>query len=679
MHSGRVARALARDVARGRYVLEPGELRTIRVRDKLREVYTCRLTDLIVHGVVAEIVREATAPSLSARVYSYRPGTSWAEPVTRFAGWLRAHRRAEPDPLRRGVYVLRGDVDSYTDSIPLLPGSPVWSMLEHHLGAPLHPLVVDVVRPRLRTRDGIARRDRGLPMGQPIAPVLANLYLGALDTLLAAEPDGFSARYGDDFLFAHPDPGVFAAAVAGTAGVLDGLAMTVNATKRRIVYLTPAGRPAPDGVAATGAPDVTFLGARIRADGTVGLDRAKVRALLRDVDRRAAATAATVRPAPREAVGRAVCAAVNHALRPRTRHRRAALGEPAARGRHGPGAAAPARPPHRRDRRLGRDRPPRTAGLPRRALPDAARGLGPALSRRRPQRPRRRPWLRHSQRHRPRPNAGSPARPPATREWCCWRRRSSPGAPAATPGTGCVASGRPGWSSARPRPCSPSWRSARCPTGERRAGGRRARGDDAGRAPVVGRAGGPARPDARTAPHRPTAPRTGGDRRLADGGSGARRGDASRSLSRPSRSAGSCTAPPARPRRYVASARAGPGAGTPAAGLPLRGLRHPPDPQAPGRDVRAAGAGHGDPAGGHADAGSVGPGVSAVVTTLLCRGTDACATRGGCTGSSDSPRAPTSVAPPLVAALRGRVREAAAAGAANARDRRRRAARARGC
>jgi hypothetical protein len=318
MHSGRVARALARDVARGRYVLEPGELRTIRVRDKLREVYTCRLTDLIVHGVVAEIVREATAPSLSARVYSYRPGTSWAEPVTGFAGWLRAHRRTEPDPLRRGVYVLRGDVDSYTDSIPLLPGSPVWSMLEHYLGAPLHPLVVDVVRPRLRTSDGIARRDRGLPMGQPIAPVLANLYLGALDTLLAAEPGGFSARYGDDFLFAHPDPGVFAAAVAGTAGVLDGLAMTVNETKRRIVYLTPAGRPAPDGVAATGAPDVTFLGTRIRADGTVGLDRAKVRGLLRDVDRRAAATAATVRPAPREAVGRAVCAAVNQALRPRT-------------------------------------------------------------------------------------------------------------------------------------------------------------------------------------------------------------------------------------------------------------------------------------------------------------------------------------------------------------------------
>jgi hypothetical protein len=188
-------------------------------------------------------------------------------------------------------------------------------MLEQHLGAPLHPLVVGVVQPELRTREGVGRRDRGLPMGQPIAPVLANLYLGPLDTTLAGTPGGFYARYGDDFLFAHPDPDVLQRYVARTGRVLAALSMTVNDRKRRILHLTPAGRPGPAGV--PGRPDVTFLGARIRADGTVGLDAPKVRALLRDVDRRSAATASTVRPAPRDVVGRAVCAAVNNALRPR--------------------------------------------------------------------------------------------------------------------------------------------------------------------------------------------------------------------------------------------------------------------------------------------------------------------------------------------------------------------------
>ena len=315
MHRGRVARLLARDVARGRYVLEPGALRTIRVGSKLREVHTCRLTDLIVHGVVADVVREATASTLSPHVYSYRTGISPTAPVRTFAAWLRAARAAEPDPRRRHVYVLRGDVDSYTDSIPLLPGSPLWPMLERHLGAPVHPLVREVVHTQLRTAEGVVRRDRGLPMGQPIAPVLANLYLGPLDALLDAVPGGFYARFGDDFLFAHPDPAVLLGAVDRTREVLDGLGLTVNDRKRRILYLTPAGRPAPNGVA--GAPDVTFLGTRIRADGTVGLDAPKVRALLRDVHRRCVATAATVSPAAPEVVGRAVCAAVNNALRPR--------------------------------------------------------------------------------------------------------------------------------------------------------------------------------------------------------------------------------------------------------------------------------------------------------------------------------------------------------------------------
>src|SRR5919197_6756424 len=74
MNRGKVARLLAREVAEGRYELEPGELRTIRARHKLREVFACRLTDLIVHGVVSSIVQEAVNPRLSDRVFSYRRG-----------------------------------------------------------------------------------------------------------------------------------------------------------------------------------------------------------------------------------------------------------------------------------------------------------------------------------------------------------------------------------------------------------------------------------------------------------------------------------------------------------------------------------------------------------------------------------------------------------------------------
>lgn len=318
LNRSRVARLLARDVSRGDYVLTPGELRTIRARGKLREVYTCGLTDLLVHGVVAEIVREATAPTLSARVFSYRAGTSWAAPISQFAAWVRSTRRAQPDVRRRGVHVLRSDVDSYTDSIPLGSSSPLWAMLAPHLGSPLHPLVRDVVRTVIRgPGGGLVSRVRGLPMGQPIAPVLANLYLGGLDDALTGVAGGFYARYGDDFLFAHPDASTARDAAATIETVLRDLAMTVNVRKRQMLYLTPPGRPSAEWPEATGAPAVHFLGTRVMADGTVGLDTAKVRAVLREVDRRSAATAATMRPAAREDVGRAVCAAVNSALNPR--------------------------------------------------------------------------------------------------------------------------------------------------------------------------------------------------------------------------------------------------------------------------------------------------------------------------------------------------------------------------
>ena len=318
----RVARLLARDVADGSHVLEPGVLRSIRVRGKVREVYSCGLVDLIVHGVVAEIVREATAPTLSPRVFSYRPGSSPATPVAQFAGYVRSTRRAQVDPLRRGVHVLRADVASYTDSIPIGARSPLWAMLAPHVGSPPHPVVADVIRAAMVVDGGVACRVTGLPMGQPIAPVLANLYLGPLDATLeglAVEPEGFYARYGDDVLFAHPDPGAVVAAEEAAAGVLDELGLRVNGAKRRVVHLNAAGRPQ-DG--APGAPSVAFLGARISAAGTVGLDDPKVRAVLRAVRRRANATAATLRTESRDGRGRAVCAAVNHALSPRL-----ALGE----------------------------------------------------------------------------------------------------------------------------------------------------------------------------------------------------------------------------------------------------------------------------------------------------------------------------------------------------------------
>ncbi len=210
LNRGKVARLLAATVARGAYRIGAARLRRIRVDGKEREVFAFQPTDLVVHGVVADLIEEVMQARLSSSLYSYRKGVSWWRPTATFASFVRAHRRSRPDPRTRGLYVLRRDVQSYTDTIPVGDGSPLWPMLGALLG-PLSPsdgsLIRTVVRPEIALAGGSrTTRDLGVPTGQPISCALFNFYLSDFDHHFDDVPGAFYARYCDDFLFAHPDP-----------------------------------------------------------------------------------------------------------------------------------------------------------------------------------------------------------------------------------------------------------------------------------------------------------------------------------------------------------------------------------------------------------------------------------------------------------------------------------------
>lgn len=320
----RVAKLLARTVAAGEYELAPGRIREVRAEGKRRKVFAYPLLDLIVHGVVAGVVEEAAEPALSPSLYSYRKGISWWTPISDFAAFVRAHRRARSDPRERGLYVLRRDVDAYTDSIPVGPASPVWRMLAGLLDQPPlaeadRRLIEGVVRPEVRVPSGgLVTPLRGVPTGQPISCVLFNLYLSELDHELVGVPGGFYARYSDDILFAHPDPGVAREAAAAIDAAVARLDVRLSDTKRRDLYLTGAGRSSAAWPEARGTTRVPFLGTLVAADGAVGLSRKKLRRLLRDLEARAR-RAASGSPADRDRAGRLACAVVNRALDPRPR------------------------------------------------------------------------------------------------------------------------------------------------------------------------------------------------------------------------------------------------------------------------------------------------------------------------------------------------------------------------
>jgi hypothetical protein len=321
MRKRQASSILARTLARGEYVFAPALVRRVLIEDKERTVFSLRLTDLIVHGVITDVLQEAIAPGLSPRLYSYRKGRSWWTAISDFAAYMRTHRRERRDPRSRGVHVIRRDVKSYTDSIPVGDQAPIWTMLREALSARFDleeqdwRLIVDTVRPEAYEEIGrLFVLSSGVPTGLPIACPLFNLYLRSLDAALQSIDGAFYARYSDDILFAHPSAAVTRAAAITIERALHDLGLSDSEEKRRDLYVTAAGRRSAEWPDARPAMEVPLLGCRIAADGTVSLSRRKARRLLREVQQRALRTLASCEATTLDEAGRIVCTVANRAL-----------------------------------------------------------------------------------------------------------------------------------------------------------------------------------------------------------------------------------------------------------------------------------------------------------------------------------------------------------------------------
>lgn len=321
---GVVARLIANTVAAGAYRLEPARVRTITAGSKRRIVFSYGLTDMIVHGAVAKLIEEAATPLLSPSVYSYRTGVSWVQPISKFARYLRVHRKERPDVRQRGIYAIGRDIDSYTDSIPVGSTSRVWSLLSQTIGpakkisAADWRLIESVVRPEATTGDGPRFTTyRGVPTGQPISCVLFNLYLADFDREFDRIPGSFYARYCDDILFAHPDAEIVKAVDARMRACLSTLQLAFKEQKSRTLYLTAAGRQSTAWPEARGTTTVPFLGCLVSAQGTVALGRDECRRVLSELRRRAWRARRALQSSDEHRIGRTVCAAINRALQAR--------------------------------------------------------------------------------------------------------------------------------------------------------------------------------------------------------------------------------------------------------------------------------------------------------------------------------------------------------------------------
>ncbi len=191
----------------------PGKLRALAIptiRDRVAQKAAC---------AVLEAPIEALLEDCS---YAYRKGFSRSRAAF-------AVQRAYEEGFR---YVLDADISSFFDAVP-------WDRLAAKLRAlfPHEPLV-DLLEGWIRAPvafDGrILQRDRGLPQGAVISPMLANLYLDELDEELLGE--GYRlVRYADDFLVLCRDLEEAQAAWRDAREAVEALGLELNPEKTSIV------------------------------------------------------------------------------------------------------------------------------------------------------------------------------------------------------------------------------------------------------------------------------------------------------------------------------------------------------------------------------------------------------------------------------------------------------------
>ncbi|MBS1960647.1 MAG: hypothetical protein JST04_00415 [Bdellovibrionales bacterium] len=179
-------------------------------------------------------------PRLPDALCSFRKGRSAEEVIRDFASLGAAHGKAP-------LFVLRRDVENYTDSIPLGDHAPLWRLLAD-FGVPERD--VEAIRTLLRAPVRARGSDRefsrsvGISTGSSLTPPIANLYLNSLDLAALGVPGAFYRRYGDDFVFAHSEKEVAASFAARIPGILKPLGLREKTEKSADLAWTSRGGPA---------------------------------------------------------------------------------------------------------------------------------------------------------------------------------------------------------------------------------------------------------------------------------------------------------------------------------------------------------------------------------------------------------------------------------------------------
>ena len=196
----------------------PGPSRQVYIAKKsggTRPLDIPSVIDRVAQGAVALTLGPKLDRLMEPSSFAYRPGRGVADAVARVSA------------LRRDGYthVVDADIRRYFESVP---HDPLLAKLEQAVG---EDAVLDLVALWLEWHGS---HGRGLPQGSPLSPLLANLYLDALDEDFEARGMRI-VRYADDFLLLCRSPAIAEGAMVKLKAFLDGHGLELNPEKTRVV------------------------------------------------------------------------------------------------------------------------------------------------------------------------------------------------------------------------------------------------------------------------------------------------------------------------------------------------------------------------------------------------------------------------------------------------------------
>ena len=180
--------------------------------------------DRVLQTSVATVLTPLAEARAEDASFGYRKGRSVQQAVARVERLLR----------EGWCWIVDADIEAYFDTIDhgqllalladLLPAEPrLQTLMAHWLSVPVRD-------------NGVNQpRERGVPQGSPLSPLLANLFLDVLDEALL-DADHRLVRFADDFVVLARSRKRAEAALELSRDMLERLALRLNPTKTRIVH-----------------------------------------------------------------------------------------------------------------------------------------------------------------------------------------------------------------------------------------------------------------------------------------------------------------------------------------------------------------------------------------------------------------------------------------------------------